>query len=178
MMQIKFKKGRIPFEKLQELLESGLDGEEFELPEVICSNSSYYLYKLHHYGISDTWSLDLISKNTGRTLKYHLHPHEFLISDGDAIRVSPEYRTYTWLSFWSKWHGSEHHPAGLWLDGIWYPFFSITRINGKREVVVGVKQAGKSKAFLLSEELESEVTYNLGKWIVTNYKWIDHTDWN
>lgn len=178
MMKIQFKKGRIPFEKLQELLESGLDGEEFELPEVLCSNSSYYLYKLHHYGISDTWSMDLISKNTGRILKYHLNPHEYLISDGDAIRVSPEYRIYTWLSFWSKWHGSEHHPAGLWLDGTWYPFFSITRINGKREVVVGVKQAGVNKAFLLSEELESGVTYDQGKWIVNNYKWLDHTDWN
>ena len=44
MIQIKFKKGQIPFKKLQEMLESGLDGEEFELPEVICSNSSYYLY--------------------------------------------------------------------------------------------------------------------------------------
>ena len=178
MMQVKFKKGRIPFEKLRDLLESGLEGEEFELPEVLCSNSSYYLYKMHHYGISGTWSMDLISKNTGRTLKYHLNPHEYLISDGDAIRVSPEYRTYTWLSFWSKWHGSEHHPDGLWLDGTWYPFCSITRINGKREVVVGVKHGGKNKAFLISEELGSEVAYNLGKWIVTNYKWLDYTDWN
>ena len=64
MTQVKFKKGRIPFEKLRDLLESGLEGEEFELPEVICSNSVYYLYKLHHYGISDTWSMDLISQNT------------------------------------------------------------------------------------------------------------------
>lgn len=70
MIQIKFKKGRIPFKKLRDLLESGLDGEEFELPEVLCSNSIYYLYQMHHYGISDTWSIDLISKNTGRTLKY------------------------------------------------------------------------------------------------------------
>lgn len=40
MMQVKFKKGRIPFEKLQEMLESGLEGEEFELPEVLCSTGT------------------------------------------------------------------------------------------------------------------------------------------
>lgn len=44
--------------------------------------------------------------------------------------------------------------------------------------MVGVKQSGKNKAFLISEELGSEVIYNLSKWIVTNYKWLDHTDWN
>lgn len=31
MMTIRFKKGRIPFEKLQELLESGLEGDETQL---------------------------------------------------------------------------------------------------------------------------------------------------